>query len=289
VIDLAERLEGYVESSGREHVVIRVPAERFDQAVSEIESYGELRGKAIDATDVTAYVQELERKQQIAEQTRERLYALLEQSENADERVEILREIRRLTEEIERLKAARESVNRLVNFSRITVRLISELAEQEEESRESIPFNWIARLDPLSATVGAAEEPIEIPVGEAFALFSRGERIAAESAEGTRFRAGAAENDPQGDSTFWATALGHHLSPVYRSAEVIERGAYRGYLFESKDRRPFFYLVAVRVRDSEILVAEAFFPNQEARERRLESVLQWLSAADGNEEPGGNS
>jgi hypothetical protein len=86
-------------------------------------------------------------------------------------------------------------------------------------------------------------------------------------------------NDPRGDTEFWHKALLHHLGPRYRAAEAIRAGAFRGALFASKDPRPFFYLVALRAREGEIAVVEAFFPDQAARERRLAQVSSALEEA----------
>ena len=48
-------------------------------------------------------------------------------------------------------------------------------------------------------------------------------------------------------------------------------------LFTSKDSKPYAYLVAVLVKKKELVVLEAFFPDEEALARRLDTVKAALS------------
>lgn len=275
LIRTAEEAGGYIESSALDYLVLRVPAESFEEILEAVEATGTILSRAVRTADVTEQFSDLERRIELSERTRERLYALLEKAEETAERVKILREIRRLTEEIERLRAQLESLDELIRFSRITVHLRARISRQSR-SREAIPFGWIARLDPIGVTAGKASRGIDIRPPEDFAVFYEGKNWLAETAEGTRLKAGAGANEPRGDSEFWAEALFYHLGDYYRRADRISYGVFRGVLFESKDPDPFYYLIAVHVLDTEILVAEAFFPDRTALDRRREQVASML-------------
>jgi hypothetical protein len=275
VIAVAEAAEGYVESSSAEFLVIRVPAASFDGVLEAVTELGDVESKAVRAADVTDQYADLERRRALAMTTRERLYDLLEDSEDPEERVRIVKEIRRLTQEIEELTTALQSLDRLVKYSRISVRLIPRIVEVEA-TREAIPFDWIAELEPLSETRERLRPPISPDLPDDFAVFETGAKVQAESAEGTRIRIGSARNTPRGDTTFWDEAVRFHLAPLYRDAQPIRAGAFRGTLFTSKDPEPFYYLVAVLVRGSEIVVAEAFFPDAETQQQRLPEVTRAL-------------
>lgn len=274
-IALAEAAEGYVESSSEDFLVIRVPAASFDRVLEAITELGDVESKAVRAADVTDQYADLERRRSIAQTTRERLYQLLEVSEDPEERVRVVEEIRRLTQEIEELTTALESLDRLVKYSRISVRLIPRIVEARA-TREAIPFDWIAELEPLSESRDRLQPPILPELPDDFAVFETGARVRAESAEGTRLRIGSARNVPRGDTTFWDVAVRFHLSPLYRDAEPLRAGGFRGTLFTSKDPEPFFYVVAVLVRGREIVVAEAFFPDADERDKRLPQVTGTL-------------
>jgi hypothetical protein len=272
IIRIVETAGGYVESSRADYLVVRVPAERFDPILAAIEETGEVRSRAVRTSDVTDQFFDLERRLRISEASRDRLLQLLEKAEDPDERVAILRDIRRLTEEIEQLRSSLESLAQLVRYSRITVQLTSRI-QLSELSRREIPFRWIAVLSPLEFTTHSAGSDIPITPDESFAVFESGPWLFAEAADGTQFRAGVVPNEPLGDEEFWQSALVYHLEPFYRSAEPAGAGEYRGVLLESKDSEPFYYLVLVRSRDDELIVAEAFLPTSDAKDSRLDEIM----------------
>lgn len=279
IIGIVERAGGYIESSGADFLVVRVPAARFDDTLLEIEETGDVRSRAVRTSDVTDQFFDLQRRLTISEASRERLLELLEDTEDPDERVALLREIRRLTEEIEQLRASLESLDQLIRFSRITVQLISRI-EISAVKRQEIPFRWIASLSPLGSPTVPAREDIPVELDDSFAVFESGTTFFAEAADGTQVRAGAVENEPRGNEEFWQTALIHHLSALYRSATPLQSGRYRGVLLESKDREPFFYAVLVTAREDDLIVVELFMPDPAAREARLDGVLEALPGGD---------
>jgi hypothetical protein len=229
----------------------------------------------VSTADVTEQFLDLERRLQIATVSRDRLYELLERAEDSDERVSILREIRRLTEEIERLQTSLDSLSRLIQYSRITIQLIARI-QTTQAMLLRVPFAWIASLSPLYATLGAASAPIPVTVPDDFALFDEGTQVHAESADGVRFRIGARENRPAGNVEFWQEAIRYHLGPLYSSAEPVEIGVFGGVRLESKDTDPFVYLIAMTVRDDELVVAEVFYPDLTAEEAHRSSVTEAL-------------
>jgi len=275
VITAAEEAGGYVESSGGEVITIRVPAGRFDAVLADLEGLGRIRSRAVRTADVTEQYADLGRRIDLAERTRERFYTLLERTTDTEERVEILREIRRLTERIERLRGQLDSLDRQIAYSRITVRLVARI-DAGGPTRASIPFPWIARLDPLERTTRAPRSRPDVSFPADYAVFDTGRFVRAETAEGTRVRVGAAMNDPRGDTAFWQEALRVNLGELYTVVRELETGKLSGALFEAKTAQPFSYAVLVRADDDEILVAEAFFPDTEAREARLAEVLAAL-------------
>jgi hypothetical protein len=127
-----------------------------------------------------------------------------------EERVGILKEIKRLTDEIESIKRNLEMIKQQVSFSRIIVGL-----PQRPGGKEKIPFDCIRSLDPLYSSLRSLKGTIELDLGGDFAVFEKEDAFRAESAEGTRVRVGTARNDPLGDSAFWQKALSHFLREYY--------------------------------------------------------------------------
>lgn len=275
----AERNGGYVERAFENTIVLRVPAVRFRELFEEILDKGELLYKSIETFDVSDYFRDQEIRLRTAEQARARLYALLERSDDVEERLAILREIKRLSEEIEGIRLRLESLERQISFSRITVELIPRLPVGQL-SKEDIPFPWIASLEPVYGSLPRLKGRVNLPLGDEFALLETRRFYRAESSDGTRIRIGSTKNQPTGDETFWQQALLHHLQPFYKKAEPFTTDSLKGVLFTSKDRKPFAYLVVVRVRGSDLYVAEVFLPDLEARDRHIGSIREALASLE---------
>ncbi len=278
---LAEETGGYVEAIYERTVVIRVPAESFDPVFEKVLAQGDILNKRVETYDVTEYYVDMKVRLELAEKARDRLYVLLEKTEDVKERLKILQEIGRLTEEIENRKSALATLEQQIAFSRITANLNLRSAPVLQD-KLNIPFGWIARLEPLYPSTQGAAENISLSLGDDFAVFDDQALFRAEGAEGTRVRLGTVRNVPRGDGVFWQQALIHHLGPFYAESNPVEAGEFYGALFTSKDRNPFLYFVAVLDRgDAEELAAfEAFFPDEAAYERRMDSLTLALKDAE---------
>ena len=124
LLSLTDELGGYVESSQRDYMVIRVPAATFDQAIARVASLGIVIDRSIRAADVTEQYADISNRLRIAVAARERLEELLAGSDDSEEQVKILREIRRLAEEIEQLRGEIATLDQLIAFSRVAVTLV---------------------------------------------------------------------------------------------------------------------------------------------------------------------
>jgi hypothetical protein len=272
---LAVASGGYVEAVNGPAVSLRVPAARFQEVFAAVLKLGEVTGKAVETYDVSDTLRDQETRLSLSERARERLYQLLERTSDVQERLAILREIRRLTEEIEQVRVSLELLKNQIALSRITVEL--QARRPEGEARQAgIPFPWIAALQPLYPSLPKSAGKAVPKLSDDFAVFAKEKRFRAESPEGTRVRIGTTGNVPRGDEGFWQKALLFHLGPRFRSAEALEQGAFRGVLFTSKDAKPYSYLVAVRVKGELLYVFEAFFPDPDALDLRLGTVQEAL-------------
>ena len=275
IAEIANAGGGYVESSFGNSVIIRIPALKFDAVMEEILSLEEVLNKSVETFDVTEYFQDLTTRITIAKDTRERLYALLEKTDDVAERVKILREIRRLTEEIERINTTMETLKKQIEYSRITVDLVSRL-EQYAQERGVIPFGWIGELNPLSPSIYRIKGKIDFPLDDEYALFSKEKYFRAENAELVRIRVGTIANQPAGDAAFWQKALSFHLSPFYRNTEVKDLEDIRAVVFTSKDADPYYYLVGVTVKRKQLYVIEVFFPDMETFKEKGQGIFTSL-------------
>jgi hypothetical protein len=130
--DLLQKIEkwnGYVQTADLQRVTFRVPAANFNRVVEEISQLGVVTNKQVQAQDVTRQYMDLQLRIEVAETSRKRLLALLEEADKTEDLLKIENEIRRLTEEIERLKGELRTVADQVVYSTIAVDLTAKAAE----------------------------------------------------------------------------------------------------------------------------------------------------------------
>ncbi len=260
--ELARDSGGYVGRSTRNHVVLRIPAPLFQNLFQKVLTLGKVEYQETSSLDVTEAFGDINRLLGSARQTRERLYRLLEETKDSRERAEILKEIGRLTEEIEALKQQLQILKNHLAFSRITVNLKSPM---EEGERPQIPFDWIARLDPLVPVSKELKARVSLEPGPDFAVFSKHEIYLAEDAAGCSISISSLENRPMGDSTFWQKALLFHKKDYYSIAEKVNipmgGKVFRGVRFVSKDRAPYLYIAGLLAEKKTLHVLEIFSPD----------------------------
>ena len=275
VTKIAETSGGYVEDVYEDSITIRVPAQQFNELFKQILLLGEVLNKSIETIDVTEYYTDLKARLQISIKTRARLYALLARTQDVKEQLEILKEIKRLSEEIERITLELKLVENQIRYSRITIRLIPRITQSIEDQKK-IPFNWIANLNPLFPSLTKMEGAIELNLEEDFAVFSQEAIFRAESADGVRVRMGTTKNIPKGDTDFWQQALDFHLKKFYRETKTFDEDLLQGVILKSKDSKPFYYLIAVAVKNEKIFVIEVFFPDEPVYNQKYPGITRAL-------------
>ena len=102
---------------------LRVPAERFDQAMGAIRAMGEVDSEQIGGEDVTDQLVDLEVRLRTQRQLEERFVGLLAQTSAVTEILNVERELARVRTEIERMDGQRESLRDRVRLATIRVSL----------------------------------------------------------------------------------------------------------------------------------------------------------------------
>ena len=261
----ALELGGRIEAISSEGIIVLVPAEYFFSYIDEAKAYGVLLDRNITALDVSETLAETETRLKIARESRSRLYELLENSSDAEERLAILREIRRLSETVENLEQQIATMRERIAFSRVAVRLTARMGDRGE-SRSRIPFVWMRRLDPFGVTLGTLEEK-GIDPGGSFAVFKEppaGEAFYAESADGAVLRMGSVRNEPAGDGFFWQTAMLNYMAPLYARVTAVNiegrEGSLYGVSCSITGDPGYTYEVFALPGGRNLIVAEGLFP-----------------------------
>ncbi|MFG0316895.1 MAG: DUF4349 domain-containing protein [Planctomycetota bacterium JB042] len=149
VEDAVARLVGWVEESGgylKERadgtVVCKVPVARFFPLLDRVRSMGVILSEALEAKDVTREMQDLEIRLDNARRSRTRLLDLLERATDVEAILKIEAELRRLTDEIERMEGALRLLTHQVEFSTLTVDFSSN-APAVRTRRGPSRFVWV--------------------------------------------------------------------------------------------------------------------------------------------------
>ncbi len=116
-----ESAGGFVESRVDAQIVARVPAERFAAMVTWIPQLGRVLRESVRTQDVTTEWVDLDVRIKNAEVARQRLLALLERATDVKDVLAIEEQLRRLTTEIEQMKAQFKLLESQVAYSRLTI------------------------------------------------------------------------------------------------------------------------------------------------------------------------
>jgi hypothetical protein len=129
---LVGQLGGYVvkvETSGTDesmssHVIFRVPAERFDQALTGVQGLAKkVLARTVGGDDVTEEFVDLESRLKNLEATRDRLQSFLDKAENVDDALKVNQSLSDLQGQIEQLKGRKQFLERSAALSTISVTL----------------------------------------------------------------------------------------------------------------------------------------------------------------------
>jgi len=277
VVALAAASGGGLEQQYGTTVVVRVPVAKFREVFDAVLALGDVARKSIAAEDVTEAFSAVELRLTTATARRDRLVALLAQSKDPDEKLALVREIQEVTEEIDRLEQSVRTLQRLADFSRITVQV------QERPSLtwqggapDSAAFAWIRSLSPFDDALNGKKLTLDVPEG--FVALDVKKRFVAESADGARVWGTRLPNDPVGDTAFWMDALERRLASEFAGAAPAAVGEWRGLRLLDRSDTPYVWVVYVRAVGKDLDVVQVFYPSASAEERYGPAVRAVLGA-----------
>lgn len=234
--DLIVRMNGFMQSASLDMVCFKVPPEFFQQTMDALEAMGEVTYRNVRAEDVTEQFTDLNLRIDVAEKSRQRLLALLEKVNETTAVLEVERDIRRLTEEIEGLKGKLRVLSAQIAYATITIKLEEKVVEQTTHRRPMGPrFEWMSRIGiehvlrqvPTRASIDGpalwrkavfgAPFRLDAPKGKVapedfvVLLYTKDELIAT-TPEDYRMRAWRIKTRQKADLLFWTRAIAEELS-----------------------------------------------------------------------------
>jgi len=277
IVAHAKEIGGYVERQTRTSVSLRVPVKTFKETFDWVKTQGDVLSKSMSARDVTSAHFALELRLTTAKKTRDRLQQLLARAEDENVKIALLKQIQRLTEQIDGMERQEKTLSRLADMSRLTVEAQSRAAMVGAKNVVPIAgFEWIARLSPFSRAVAQGGELYKLETPEGLVALTKKDHFQAESADGVIFWTAQLENQPEGSAEFWRSAIQTRIAKEFASAEVGVIGQYLTLRLVAPAESPYVYIIALKVDGDELHLVETYYPSEEAEKRhrpQIESVL----------------
>ncbi|MEL6543213.1 MAG: DUF4349 domain-containing protein [Myxococcota bacterium] len=275
-VQIAEDAGGYVESFAGTRVVLRVPVARFRPLFEQFLTLGEVLQKSVTAQDITDAFTSTQLRLKTLTASRDRLIELLARARDEQEKLTILREIKRLTEEIDQLEMRLKTLATLASFSRITIEAVPKQRDVHQQEQEWVAaFGWIRELSPFRRDVAYREDhlELELPTNSGLVSLDDDDHWMAESADGAQVWSHERENSPEGNNAFWLAALKERLSASFGSVESSTVGEFEVLRLVDDGPEAYRYLVAVNAQGDELHVVEVYYPSAE-HESRYEAAVR---------------
>ncbi|MFO0614657.1 MAG: DUF4349 domain-containing protein [Polyangiaceae bacterium] len=146
VQDIAERAGGYLSRRSDTSITVRIPADRFQAAITEMQALGEVVRRNVSSEDVTAEYRDLEVQLANAVAMRDRFAALLSRATTVTESLEIERELGRVTATIERIRGRLKVLADLAAYSTVTVEVQRKQSAILQQGPFNLPLPWLNDL-----------------------------------------------------------------------------------------------------------------------------------------------
>ncbi len=163
---------GYVQESGDNRGVLRIPVGKAEEVMRELEALGSVTSRRIVGSDVTAQATDLEIRLSNLRTMRTRLLELLKKAEKVEDALKIETELNRVVTDIEIYEAQQKGLANRIDFVTLTLTFNISI---KAVAVPKLPVPWMAGIggagaDILPAPNGKADLPFKIKLPENFAV-----------------------------------------------------------------------------------------------------------------------
>jgi hypothetical protein len=137
---------GYLSVQRGNEVTVRLPAARFDEAFASLRTMGRVLHETREANDVTEQYLDLGIRLENAQRSRARLLELLARAEKVEDILKIEEQLRRLSEEIERMEGQRRYLADQVAMSTLMAQFSPVADAPSRPAGRPSRFPWIRQL-----------------------------------------------------------------------------------------------------------------------------------------------
>lgn len=141
---LNTEIGGYLQSLTDTTLTLRIPSERWDEAIERFEELGDVVGRRFQVQDVTEELTDLEIQLTNARALRQRLEELLAKAENVEAALKIETELSRVRTQIERLEGRMRYLDNRVSYGTLEIEMVRVAAAGRTGA--GLPFVWLHEL-----------------------------------------------------------------------------------------------------------------------------------------------
>jgi len=161
VMLLARRFGGSVQSTaiddsgdGRGTVIVRVPSDRFEDALTELRDIGRIESQFVDTQDVTDEFVDLEARIRNARTAERVLLDLMDEATTIADTIRVQNQLERVQENIERMRGRLRVLEDQTSFSTLAVDVVEEGAPKEDpEEAGTLIKAWRDAVDGFMGVV----------------------------------------------------------------------------------------------------------------------------------------
>jgi TfoX/Sxy family transcriptional regulator of competence genes len=278
VVQRAKAKGGSIDNRRNGYVSLQIPVAEFNSFFNYILTLGLVTSKSIFANDITEAYADNAARLRIAEGTLARLQQLLAAAKTEPEKLKLLKEIQRVSEQIEQAKLTEKELLRKAAFSTITL-WVGNMPQQPKPLKQIKAFRWLRDL--VSGYTSNKDKALELQVPKDFIeIKGNKQRWSVASAFNATFQAFKKENEPQGTPDFWVNVVLDFFKSEYK-AELKSEENFSMVRLQSYHIEPEIYYIAIlNQSDKETLkIAVAKFPNSEVEGKNSEAVKEVLRRA----------
>jgi len=123
IVDVAETFGGHLAGRAQDTVKVKIPSDRFREAVQKIGKLGDVTSENVNADDVTAEYHDLEVRIENLKATRKRLEEFLAKAGTINDMLTVERELERVAKEMDTIVGRLRFLREHTAFSVLTVRV----------------------------------------------------------------------------------------------------------------------------------------------------------------------
>lgn len=149
---------GYLQQQAGATLTVRLPAAEFDAMFTAVKAMGRVLAEQRQAEDVTEEFVDLGIRIDNARKARDRLLEILQKAEKVEDILKVEAEVRRLTDEIERMEGRKKLLADQVAMATLQATFVAKVEPAPppppKRSRQLSPFDWINETGPETLLEG---------------------------------------------------------------------------------------------------------------------------------------